>query len=410
MLASSSDTCRLAILAASGDKKLLRLLSKYNSTLPNDPILLRWSLITLSRLASDDWARDRQLPHLKLIVALLYAEEATLAEEAAALLTNLVQSSSVFEALSGMGADTRLVQVVDGHPDRQHLLHSLAKVGLAEEPLPPAPLPPIAAAPNFAPLPPPAPPAAPPHAPPHALPPAPSPVVEALSEGHATQVDLEATVTDSIGKEEIDAGISDVQKTTDETVQAEPAAEELAQAATRIQGRVRGRQERSKLRKTQRPSSRTKHASEPAAEPVAVIQTAAGAALLEPAAAVASAVMPPASESSTVHLSQPIGMLPLSLGIHIHDDDKVSLLISGTGVEVAVASMVALEAAAAKPPSLPPQSSLSPCPVVVATAPNAPEAVGTMDSAARSYHSTPSAKLQFSIQESGLVTLDVLLG
>ena len=89
LLASTSDSSRLEILAAGGDKQLIKMAQRCE-----DPQLLRWAFSVLGSLAADDWSRERQQRVLPRLLALLGGAEAV-AKEAAVLAANLVTHANI---------------------------------------------------------------------------------------------------------------------------------------------------------------------------------------------------------------------------------------------------------------------------------------------------------------------------
>ena len=77
LLASTSDASRLEILAAGGDKQLIKMASRCE-----EAQLLRWALAVLVSLAADDWSRQRQQKMLPRLVALLAGTDEVVAKEA----------------------------------------------------------------------------------------------------------------------------------------------------------------------------------------------------------------------------------------------------------------------------------------------------------------------------------------
>ena len=105
LLASTSDSSRLEILAAGGDKQLIKMAQRCE-----DPQLLRWAFSVLGSLAADDWSRERQQRVLPRLLALLGGAEAV-AKEAAVLAANLVTNSNMLEAMNRLGGMVRLEEV-----------------------------------------------------------------------------------------------------------------------------------------------------------------------------------------------------------------------------------------------------------------------------------------------------------
>ena len=107
MLASSSETIRMAILSSGGTSSLLKMMSRTESY-----SLLRWCFSTLSALAADETSRNEQ----SVAIVRLYEicqdgavdddnEQQHMLLEAAFLLANLIQASgprAAFEALGGL--------------------------------------------------------------------------------------------------------------------------------------------------------------------------------------------------------------------------------------------------------------------------------------------------------------------
>jgi uncharacterized protein YajQ (UPF0234 family) len=133
LLASTSDSCRTAILAANGDKTLLRVLRHSES-----PVLLRWSLATLSALAVDEWSRRRQ----KIAVERAFSicghdheddeggspsDSQRVVLEAACLLANLTQAKEPREVFERCGGMAQLLAWSDVDDD---LLEALQTAGL----------------------------------------------------------------------------------------------------------------------------------------------------------------------------------------------------------------------------------------------------------------------------------------
>lgn len=141
LLASASDASRLEILAAGGDKQLIKMAQRCE-----EEQLLRWSLNVLNSLAKDDWSRRRQQPALPRLLALLASSD-LIAKEAAALAANLLESPSMLEAMQRLGGMTRLNDVAARHLDDPRL-HSVNVASGASSLAAPAPLPPLAARPR----------------------------------------------------------------------------------------------------------------------------------------------------------------------------------------------------------------------------------------------------------------------
>ena len=70
LLGSASNDRRLEILAAQGDKQLVKLVQRCEDTQ-----LLRWSLTVLGSLAVDEWSRMRQAAVLPRLLALLSSDD-----------------------------------------------------------------------------------------------------------------------------------------------------------------------------------------------------------------------------------------------------------------------------------------------------------------------------------------------
>ena len=110
LLASASDASRLEILAAGGDKQLIRLLQRCEV-----PAVQRSCLGALASLAADEWSRRRQQHALARAHVLLGADEGT-AQDAAKLLANLVRSPAMQDAVHRIGAYARLQEVMSRNP------------------------------------------------------------------------------------------------------------------------------------------------------------------------------------------------------------------------------------------------------------------------------------------------------
>ena len=108
LLASTSDSSRLEILAAGGDKQLIKMAQRCE-----DPQLLRWALSVLGSLAADDWSRQRQQKMLPRLLTLLAGTETddVIAREAAVLAANLVTNANMLEAMHRLGGMVRLEEV-----------------------------------------------------------------------------------------------------------------------------------------------------------------------------------------------------------------------------------------------------------------------------------------------------------
>ena len=107
MLLARSEVFRKALVAASGDRALIKLTSRTNTC-----GLLRWSMAALSTLAVDDWSRRRQTGVVGRAFSLCGAVDhqdtkdgTHMVVEAACLLSNLVKAeepATVFERLGGV--------------------------------------------------------------------------------------------------------------------------------------------------------------------------------------------------------------------------------------------------------------------------------------------------------------------
>ena len=137
LLGSASNDRRLEILAAQGDKQLVKLVQRCEDTQ-----LLRWSLTVLGSLAVDEWSRMRQAAVLPRLLALLSSDE-VVSHEAALLAANLVTSPTLYEALQRVGGLGRLSEAAARHPDepRFQMLNLASGAALFS---PRAPLPPLA--------------------------------------------------------------------------------------------------------------------------------------------------------------------------------------------------------------------------------------------------------------------------
>ena len=110
LLAGTSEASRREILAAGGDKQLMRLLQRCEV-----PAVQRSCLGALASLAADEWSRRRQQHALARAHVLLGADEGT-AQDAAKLLANLVRSPAMQEAVHRIGAYARLQEVMSRNP------------------------------------------------------------------------------------------------------------------------------------------------------------------------------------------------------------------------------------------------------------------------------------------------------
>ena len=137
LLASTSNACRLAILAAKGDKKLVRLL-RTTDAVP----LLRWSVTALNALAVDDWSRQRQSSAIERILSVCgrgasslvpSSEEDRMVVEAARLLANLLHAAACTEAFERLGGRA-LLSRWSAEP-QSSLVEALCIVGLIQRPL-----------------------------------------------------------------------------------------------------------------------------------------------------------------------------------------------------------------------------------------------------------------------------------
>ena len=116
LLASTSDASRLEILAAGGDKQLIKMASRCE-----EAQLLRWALAVLVSLAADDWSRQRQQKMLPRLVALLAGTDEVVAKEAAVLAANLVTNANMLEAMHRLGGMSRLEEVAARNLDDPRL-------------------------------------------------------------------------------------------------------------------------------------------------------------------------------------------------------------------------------------------------------------------------------------------------
>ena len=110
LLAGTSEASRREILAAGGDKQLMRLLQRCEV-----PAVQRSCLGALASLAADEWSRRRQQHALARAHVLLGADEGT-AQDAAKLLANLVRSPAMQDAVHRIGAYARLQEVMSRNP------------------------------------------------------------------------------------------------------------------------------------------------------------------------------------------------------------------------------------------------------------------------------------------------------
>ena len=134
LLASSTEACRLAVLAAGGDMWLLRALRDGSE----DAVLVRWCLTGLNTLASDYWARARAVSSMGKLAALLEVEETAVKTAAVQLLTNLSKHGEAAEALQRLGAASKLVEAAEAHGE-PGIIMQLRLSGLFREKTPPLP-------------------------------------------------------------------------------------------------------------------------------------------------------------------------------------------------------------------------------------------------------------------------------
>ena len=257
LLATSSELCRLAVLAAGGDKALVKLVAR-----TEEYTLLRWTMAALGSLATDEYSRRRQgaavvRAHGMLLGAHDYAkaaeEKRELSDaavpnvpepapdkvllEAARLLTNLAQADEPRAMLERLGGLDRIGQWALEHPSTG-VLGVLQASGLAAR---------SSSAPGML---------------SSALPPVP-PIGAPLPPAQRSSARREATVT------------------------ADAADGEEAKAATRVQAGIRGRQVRQ--------GSRKPHATEAPTADTAADADAAAAAREAAAAATATVTVQPLS-------------------------------------------------------------------------------------------------------------------